>query len=82
MCVFAVCTYNGEDEEARGDRRGAIEHDADVVTCQFHVIRCVGDQNWGQQEANGRSQLGKRSTEAQRETDLETLLLLFHVLLC
>lgn len=54
-------TCDGEDEEARGDRGGAVEHDADVATRQLHVIRRVGDQNRGQQEADGRSQLRKRN---------------------
>lgn len=58
--VCLLGTYNGEDEEQRGDGGGAVEHDADVVTCQRNVAGRRGNQNWGQQEADGCSQLDRR----------------------
>lgn len=54
MCVR---TYDGEEEEARGDGGGTVEHHADVVTHQLNVIGRVGNQNRGQQEPDGRPQL-------------------------
>ena len=71
VCVFVVCTYNCEDEEGRGDRSGAVEHDTDVVTHQHCVIFCVGNQNWRQQEAYGCPQLGTRDKERERERERE-----------
>ena len=70
VCVF-VCTYNCEDEEARGDRSGAVEHDANVVTHQRCVVFCVGDQNWRQQEADSCPERGMRERERERERDRE-----------
>lgn len=59
MCVcVCVCTYDCEDEEGCGDGGSAVEHDADVATCQFNVVRCGRNQNRRQQEAYGCSQLG------------------------
>lgn len=43
MCVTVVCTYDREDEEARGDSGGTVEHDADVVAHQLNVVRRVGN---------------------------------------
>ena len=62
-------TYHREEEEARGDSGGTVEHDADVLTRQFNAVGRVGNQNRRQQEAYGCSQLRTRDIGPQKERE-------------
>lgn len=46
-------TCSRQEEERRGHGRRDVEHDADVVSHQLQVIRCVRNQNWRQKETYG-----------------------------
>lgn len=64
---MSVFTYDRENEEDRGDSSCSIKHDADVVTRQLDIIWRCGNQNWRQQETNGRSQL-RMDTHPEKHT--------------
>lgn len=75
-----MCTYHCQDEEDRGDGSCTVEHNHDVVTCEFNIIRGVRNQNRRQQEANGCPQLQIKGTGRERRRDylLTQILLLLN----